>query len=139
MVATLYSTRSPAAISFAQISFFRSGNASPYIQAGADGKLGKSDDLFGPTGETLRQIQDRVLPIGAKINGVMVASDSTKAPLCLKTAGWLALDFLGVMSVGARTTLHFGIGNLADQNYRIHGSGIDAPGLNAYLGFRYRF
>jgi hemoglobin/transferrin/lactoferrin receptor protein len=119
--------------------FFRSGNASPYIQVGLDGRLGTSDDVFAPTGETLRQIQDGVLPIGAKINGVTVVGDSTKVPLYLKTAGWYALDILGAISVGERTTLHFGVGNIFDASYRIHGSGVDSAGANLYLGFRYRF
>ena len=29
--------------------------------------------------------------------------------------------------------------NLADRNYRIHGSGTDSPGFNTALGVRYIF
>jgi outer membrane receptor protein involved in Fe transport len=29
--------------------------------------------------------------------------------------------------------------NLLDKNYRVHGSGIDAPGINFYLRVRWRF
>lgn len=120
-------------------SFFRGGNASPYILTGADGKIGTSDDTFMPTGETLKQIQDRILPIGAVINGVTVTGDGTKVPLYLKTSGWYALDFMGGVSVGERTSLHFGLSNLGDRNYRIHGSGVDGTGFNLYAGFRYIF
>jgi outer membrane cobalamin receptor len=119
--------------------FFRGGFASSYIQQGADGVPGTADDVFAPTGETLRQIQDRLLPIGATINGVRVAGDSTKVPLYLGTAGWYTLDVLGALSLGEGTILHFGIGNLGDRNYRIHGSGVDCAGRNAYAGLRYRF
>ena len=56
-------------------SFFRAGVVSRYIQPGSDGMLGNADDVFGPTGETLLQIQNRVLPLGATINGVLVSGD----------------------------------------------------------------
>ncbi len=120
-------------------SFFRSGNVIGYIQPGADGRLGTSDDVFSPTGETLRNIQDRVLPIGAVVNGVRVVDDSTRVPLHLKAAGWWSLELSGGIPIGERTSLHFGLGNLLDRNYRVLGSGVDAPGLNAFLGLRYLF
>ncbi len=120
-------------------SFFRSGNVLSYIQPGVDRKSGTSDDIFSPTGETLRQIRDRVLPIGAVINGVRVADDGTRVPLYTRAAGWWSLDLQGGISIGERTSLHFGLGNMLDRNYRVLGSGIDAPGLNGFLGLRYMF
>ena len=50
--------------------FFRGSLVSPYILPGADGRLGTADDVFAPTSETVAQIRDRVLPLGATINGV---------------------------------------------------------------------
>ena len=32
-----------------------------------------------------------------------------------------------------------GIGNLLDKNYRLHGSGVDAPGWNAFANLRFVF
>jgi outer membrane receptor protein involved in Fe transport len=32
-----------------------------------------------------------------------------------------------------------GIMNVFDRNYRVHGSGVDGPGFNVYLGVRYIF
>ncbi len=119
--------------------FFRSGDVSPHLLAGSDGKLETADDVFSPTGETLRQIQDRVLPIGATINGVRVVDDSTRVPLYLGSSGWLSVEVRGGWSMGERTTLHFGVTNLLDRNYRIHGSGVDVAGINFFLGLRYIF
>jgi len=39
--------------------------------------------------------------------------------------------------VTERVTLHLALENLADRQYRLHGSGVDAPGRNAYLAVRY--
>jgi hypothetical protein len=80
--------------------FFKGGYVSPYLVPGADGNLGTTDDLFSPTGETLRQIQDRVLPIGSVINGVKVVNDSTRVPLYLGTEGWWTLDVSGGLTLG---------------------------------------
>jgi hemoglobin/transferrin/lactoferrin receptor protein len=119
--------------------FFKGGYVTPYLLPGSDGKLGTADDIFSPTGETLRQIQDRVLPIGTVINGVKVTDDNTRVPLYLGTSGWWTLDLHGGLALTERTTLHFGVTNCLDKNYRSHGSGIDGAGINSFLGLRYLF
>jgi outer membrane receptor protein involved in Fe transport len=119
--------------------FFRGGYVASYLLAGTDGKLGTADDIFSPTGETLKQIQDRVLPIGTTINGVKVVNDSTRAPLYLGTDGWWTLDLSGGWNLGENSKLNFGLTNLLDKNFRSHGSGIDAAGINAFVGLRYSF
>ncbi|MBK8180561.1 MAG: TonB-dependent receptor [Planctomycetes bacterium] len=58
------------------------------------------------------------------------------------TDGWvtLNLDFGGSLGPAARgTRWHAGVHNLLDESYRIHGSGIDAPGINAVVGFSAQF
>jgi outer membrane receptor protein involved in Fe transport len=55
------------------------------------------------------------------------------------TDGWTSvdLDFRGPLSegrVGASWVL--GLHNLFDESYRVHGSGIDAPGFNVVAGLR---
>lgn len=119
--------------------FFKGGFVSPYLLAGTDGKLGTADDIFSPTGETLRQIQDRVLPIGTTINGVTVVNDSTRVPLYLGTDSWWTLDLSGGLTLGERSRLNFGLSNLLDKSYRMHGSGIDGSGINAFAGLRFIF
>ena len=81
-------------------------------------------------GETLQQIQNRVLP------GV---AESVRVPLYSNTPGWATVELRGMLPLGERWTFYGGISNLADRNFRIHGSGIDAPGFNASVGARLTF
>jgi hemoglobin/transferrin/lactoferrin receptor protein len=99
---------------------FESARLSPFIRQG----------VFVPTGETLRQIQDRVLP------GV---ADSTRVALYQKTAGWLTCNLHGGYSLTERVSVTGGVFNMLDRNYRVHGSGLDAPGVSAFLGLRFRY
>ncbi len=92
-----------------------------------------------PTGESLAQIQNRVLPIGAVINGVRVADDNTRVPLYLTTAGWANFSVRGGIPLSEAVDLIAALENLFDKNYRIHGSGIDAPGRNLFVRIRWRF
>lgn len=119
--------------------FFAAGIVQPYLSPGADGKTGTPDDLFRPTSETLRQIQDRVLPLGTRIHGVAVSNDGSRVPLFAETAGWWTGDVVAGTPLGERLELHVGAMNLLDKNYRVHGSGVDAPGINLTVGIRYSF
>ena len=80
--------------------FFRGGLISPYMSAGGDGQFGTADDIFTPTQETLAQIRDRVLPLGATINGVTVVDDGTRVPLYTRTPAFMAIG----VSAGAPLT-----------------------------------
>ncbi len=101
--------------------FFSGAVASDYIR----------DGVFMPTAETLPAIQARVLP--------GVTSDSMRVPLYWSTAGWATLDLRGGWRLSERTTLYVGINNVLDRNYRVHGSGVDAPGVNPYVRLRWMF
>lgn len=119
--------------------FFRSAIVNQYLSAGADGRMGTADDLFTPTGETLSQIQNRVLPLGAVINGVAVLNDNTRVPLFRQTDSWVTLNVRGGVALKESLNLTFGVMNVLDRNYRIHGSGIDASGANAFIGIKLMF
>ncbi|MBM3785357.1 MAG: TonB-dependent receptor [Acidobacteria bacterium] len=83
-----------------------------------------------PVAESLRAIQDRVLP------GV---ADTTRVTLFQSTPGWAALHLRGGLPLTESLSLEAAFTNLADRNYRIHGSGIDAPGFGARLAVRWMF
>jgi outer membrane receptor protein involved in Fe transport len=79
------------------------------------------------TGETLAQVQTRVL--GA----------ATSAPLYDSGPGFAVFG----LRAGIRLTTQIDVTvlgeNLGDVNYRLYGSGIDAPGINVQVRTRYRF
>jgi hemoglobin/transferrin/lactoferrin receptor protein len=119
--------------------FFQGSLVRPFINAGADGALGTADDLFAPTNESVAQIRDRVLPIGATINGVMIMDDNSRAPLYTKSAGFASINLRGGVAITENLSLNLALMNLLDRNYRIHGSGIDAPGVNLLVGLKFSF
>jgi outer membrane receptor protein involved in Fe transport len=112
-------------------SFFQGGRVAPWLD--------EATGVFRPLGESLLQIQNRVLPIGSIVNGVPVQNDNSRVPLYLSTAGWATVSIRSGIPIGERWQAFAAIENLLDRNYRYHGSGVDAPGLNAYLSFSYRF
>jgi hemoglobin/transferrin/lactoferrin receptor protein len=115
--------------------FFNNGAvARGLVRPGAGGVL-----RLVQTGETLAQVQNRVLPIGATINGVTITGDETDVPLYLKTAGFATLNVRAGYRFNERHALIFGVENLLDKNYRINGSGVDAPGINATIRYSFRF
>jgi len=46
------------------------------------------------------------------------------------TPGWATLNVRGGMKLSERVSLTLGAFNLTDLRYRVHGSGMDAPGIN---------
>ncbi|MEX0708545.1 MAG: TonB-dependent receptor, partial [Woeseia sp.] len=52
------------------------------------------------------------------------------------TAGWLAANAGAVWQPGETWRIGVGVDNILDQRYRVHGSGLDAPGRNLYLHAR---
>ena len=122
--------------------FFNGAVVRGFLDAGADHVVGTADDRFRPTGETLAQISDRVLPLGAPIDGVggaRITDDNVRVPLYGKTAGYGSLHLRGGLRLTERVGLNFALMNLLDKNYRVHGSGVDAPGINLFVGLRYSF
>lgn len=112
--------------------FFNNGaRARGLVSPGADGRVNTADDLLIPTGETLLQIQNRVIGSGV--------AAGTLVPLFQKTAGYATLNFRGGFRVSENSDFVFIMENVLDKNYRIHGSGTDAPGANFVVRYQIRF
>lgn len=79
------------------------------------------------TGETLAQVQKRVLGTASSL------------PLFTSQAGFAVVGVRGGLRVTPRLNLTVIAENVGDSNYRLYGSGIDAPGFNLQVRTHYRF
>jgi outer membrane receptor protein involved in Fe transport len=79
------------------------------------------------TGETLAQVQTRVL------------GSATSAPLFTSQPGFAVVGLRGGARLTRSLELTLLLENLTDVNYRLYGSGLDAPGFNTQVRVRYRF
>jgi len=87
-----------------------------------------ANDRLRLTGETVEQVIARVLgPAGEA------------QPLFVRTNGFATVNFRGSVTLNQRNELSFALLNLTDANYRRHGSGFDAPGINLQVSYRWRF
>jgi hypothetical protein len=77
------------------------------------------------TGETLAQVQNRVLGTGAE--------------MFRSTSGYRVLGLRGGVPLSSRADVIVIGENLTDRNYRLHGSGLDEPGMNVQARLRLRF
>ncbi len=57
------------------------------------------------------------------------------------TDGWatVGFDLGGPLGAQSRSRWSFGLHNILDESYRTHGSGVDAPGMNAIFGLEWNF
>jgi len=81
-----------------------------------------------PTGETLAQVQLRLLGPGLLPN-----------QLFTKNPGFALLNLRGGFRIGERSSLTVILENIFDKNYRTMGSGIDGPGTNAAIRYSFSF
>jgi outer membrane receptor protein involved in Fe transport len=118
-------TRSRSSIA----SFFDNGaRARGLVSAGPDGVAGNADDVLLATGETLVEVQARVLgPSGAA------------APLFLAQPGYVVVGVRGGLRLAAGHAILADAENLTDVSYRGVSWGLDAPGRGLYLRYEARF
>jgi hemoglobin/transferrin/lactoferrin receptor protein len=107
--------------------FLNGATARGWVGAGPDGVFGSADDVLLATGETVTQVQDRVLGVG-------VNSSS------------LFRELPGYAVFGVRAGIRFGAHelivdaeNLGDKNFRGISWGMDAPGRGIAARFIARF
>ena len=107
--------------------FLNGARARGWIGPGVDGTAGTADDILTATGETLMQIQDRVLGAG-------VASSS----LFPAIPGYATGGVRAGVRIG-RHTVTLDAENLNDKNYRGISWGLDAPGRGVTVKYSTRF
>ena len=107
--------------------FLNGATAHGWVGPGADGALGTVDDVLTLTGETVAQIQDRVLGVGVN-----------SAPMLREVAGFLTLGVRGGFRAGQHEIV-VDLENLTDENYRGISWGIDAPGRGVSVRYVTRF
>ena len=107
--------------------FINGATARGWVGPGADGALGTSDDVLIVTGETVTQIQDRVLGGGV-----------SAAPMLREVAGFVTLGLRAGIRVGPHEIVVDGE-NLTDENYRGISWGVDAPGRGVSVRYVARF
>jgi hemoglobin/transferrin/lactoferrin receptor protein len=106
--------------------FLNGATARGWVGAGPDGALGTADDVLAATGETLAQIQSRVL------------GSASAAPLFTRVEGYTAIGVRGGARLGPHELL-LDVENLSDENYRGISWGMDAPGVGVNVRYVLRF
>ena len=132
--------RTGAARSRAQIqNFFRRGACVRGVTTPGATGCGSAGGILIPTGETLAQVQNRLLPIGATINGVTVVNNDTAVPLFAYLPGYGLVGLRGTFRLGERSEVFFDFENIADKQYRGISWGVDGAGRGITLRYRYKF
>lgn len=121
--------RTGAARSRANIqNFFRRG-ACVYglTTPGTNGLCNSAGGTLRATGETLAQVQTRVL------------GTADSAPLFRAIPGYGLINLRGGFRFGERSTVGIDFENIADKNYRAPGWGVDGPGRSVTVRYNYKF
>lgn len=109
-------------------SFFNNGaRVRGLISNGPDGRPGTADDVLTATGETLAQVQQRIL------------GSTSSAPLFRSVPGYGLVNLRAGFRLGERSDVAFAFENIADKGYRGISWGMDGPGRSVTVRYRYRF
>jgi hemoglobin/transferrin/lactoferrin receptor protein len=118
--------------------FFRRGACVRGITSpGTNGQCGTEGGILLATGETLAQVQNRLLPIGNTINGVLITNNDTAVPLFASIPGYALFNVRGGYRFNEKQEITVDFENIGDKSHRLPGWGIDGTGRS--LTFRYKF
>ena len=132
--------RTGAARSRTQIqNFFRRGACVRGVTTPGATGCGSAGGILISTGETLTQVQNRLLPIGATINGVTVVNNDTNVPMFPALPGYGLVGVRGALRFGENSEIFVDFENLADKQYRGISWGIDGAGRGVTVRYRYKF
>jgi hemoglobin/transferrin/lactoferrin receptor protein len=104
--------------------FYNGATARGWVGPGADGAFGTGDDILLKTGETLSQIQDRVLGVGVNSSALFTA-----------VPGYLTINIRAGFKIGKRHDIIIELENLTDENYRGIAWGLDASGRSFSISY----
>jgi hemoglobin/transferrin/lactoferrin receptor protein len=119
--------------------FFRRGACVRGLTTLPPGGCGTAGGILIPTGETLAQVQNRLLPIGATINGVQVVDNNTLVPLFPYLPGYGLVGVRGGIRFDEKSELIVDFENIFDKSYRGISWGVDGAGRGVTLRYRYEF
>ncbi len=119
--------------------FFRHGACVRGLTTPGAGGCTTAGGILIPTGETLAQVQNRLLPIGATINGVRVVDNNTAVPLFTAVPGYGLVGLRGALRFGEGSEIVVDFENIADKSYRGISWGIDGAGRGVTVRYRYEF
>ena len=132
--------RTGAPRSRAQIqNFFRRGACVRGLTTPGATGCGSAGGVLIPTGETLAQVQNRLLPLGATINGITIVNNDTAVPLFPALPGYGLVGLRGAVRFGDRSEVFVDFENLADKSYRGISWGVDGGGRGVTMRYRYKF
>jgi outer membrane receptor protein involved in Fe transport len=132
--------RTGAARSRTQIqNFFRRGACARGLTTPGTTGCGSAGGILIATGETLAQVQNRLLPIGATINGIFIANNDTTVPLFTSTPGYALFNVRGGYRFDEKQAITADFENIGDKSHRLPGWGIDGAGRSFRIAYRYRF
>lgn len=136
----LIDRRTGAARSRANIqNFFHRGACVRGLTTPGPTGCGSAGGILISTGETLAQVQNRLLPIGAIINGVRVVNNDTLVPLFPYLPGYGLVGVRGALKFGERSEIFVDFENIFDKSYRGISWGVDGSGRGVTLRYRYEF
>jgi len=119
--------------------FFRRGACVRGLTTPGSGGCTTAGGILIPTGETLEQVQNRLLPIGATINGVTVVDIDSNVPLFTAVPGYGLVGVRGALRFSERSEVLFDFENIGDKQYRGISWGVDGAGRGVTLRYRYKF
>ena len=95
--------------------------------------------VLNATGETLAQVQNRVLPLGATINGVTVVTDNSAVPLYSYLPSYGIVNLRSGFRFGENSQIFLQFENIFDRTYRNPSWGVDGAGRSFRAAYRFRF
>ena len=119
--------------------FFRRGACVRGLTTPGPTGCGSAGGILIPTGETMAQVQNRLLPLGATINGVTVVNNDTAVPLFPYLPGYGLVGVRGAFKFREGSEIFVDFENIFDKSYRGISWGVDGAGRGVTVRYRYEF